>query len=149
MGNGAKVRVVQSPNHLLGFQVYLNTTISEPIENVTMNLKLWHEETGDRVKYGDHDACCGLFFNDDGQCSGDEQKTHCPLYGFKSGMTERLFVEEHSGNFEAQIQLFDTSNDREEILCVQIPFSVSESFLSQFQQERKEKFEEQKPVLLL
>uniref|UniRef100_A0A7S4I057 MD-2-related lipid-recognition domain-containing protein n=1 Tax=Vannella robusta TaxID=1487602 RepID=A0A7S4I057_9EUKA len=143
----ALVRVVQSPNHLLGFQFHVNMTTNEPIANAVANLRTWHEQTGDRVKYGDSDACCGFFTNTEDQCT-EETNTHCPITGFKSGMIERLFHEEHHGNFEAQLQLFDVSKDREEIMCIAVPFTVSESFLTQFQQERKEKFEEQ-PILLL
>ena len=153
----ASLRVVQSPNHRLGFQVSVNLTVhadSAWNDPLVTNLRVWNAESGDRYKYGDQDACCSFVLHDQGQCREEGSPTHCPLSeGRKSGMIERLFAEERAGSFEAQLQLLQVfSDNREELVCIAIPFTISEEFLTQFQQERREKRGPQphsQPILLL
>lgn len=148
----ALVRIVQSPNHLLGFQAYVNATINQEVEQPVVNLRLWHQETGERVNFGYFDACCGFFFPNEDRCLGDGSKTHCPVSGFKSGMIERLFEVEQAGNYKVEVQLFESDNATDELMCVEISFALDEAFLSKFQEERAQKFSEKKSeekILLL
>ena len=137
----ASVQIVQSPNHLLGFQAYMNITVADgdALHYVKTNARLWHAETGDRIKYGDSDGCIGFFYP-------DRTIDSCPIQNSASGMYERLFIEETIGEYELQFQIFD---DTEEVACVVIPFKLTEEFLSQFQQERLEKLEQKQEEILL
>merc|ERR1712232_206904 len=139
----ASLRIVQSPSHRLGAQFSLNATFHEPINNAIVKYRLWHEVSGDRYKYEAVSACCGFFENEhEDQCSSDSGRTHCPLHGNKSGMLERLFVEEREGNWEAELRVYaldEEGNRGRELVCVAVPFFVSPDFLTQFHKERKEK----------
>lgn|SRR3990167_9968694 len=128
------LQIVQSKSHKLGFQIYVNFTTNTTIDTGAIEVKLWHAESGDHIKFPLIDMCCN-FLQPQSPCSEEGVPVDCPIEpGEHSAMTERLFTKEVSGEFEVELHLWETPS--KEIMCIIIPFKIADTFLEKFQSER-------------
>eukprot|EP00011_Vannellida_sp_DIVA3-517-6-12_P009733 CAMPEP_0114633418 /NCGR_PEP_ID=MMETSP0168-20121206/15445_1 /TAXON_ID=95228 ORGANISM="Vannella sp., Strain DIVA3 517/6/12" /NCGR_SAMPLE_ID=MMETSP0168 /ASSEMBLY_ACC=CAM_ASM_000044 /LENGTH=188 /DNA_ID=CAMNT_0001845069 /DNA_START=1 /DNA_END=564 /DNA_ORIENTATION=- len=135
----AHLQIVQSREHQLGAQFWVDAELLQPIVNGTVKWQIWHENTGNRQYFPAQDVCCGLLGTS--QCPGESA---CPIEEGPAVFMQEALIDEVAGHFEAALTvkapdvrpIRGSSGELEEVACVLVKFRLQEHELDQFAAER-------------
>ena len=151
--NSAHVQIVQSRNHELGVQVWVDADLQQPMTNGTLRWNIWHEETGNRQKFPKQSACCGLLADSACRQSG---QSDCPLGEGNVLLMQESLVDEIPGHYEVAFTLYaadvlkatsQAAASQEEAICLLVKYRLDEKDLAVFAEQRAEKLRQ--PLLQL
>lgn len=136
----AHLQIVQSKEHRLGAQFWVDAELFQPIVNGTVKWKIWHESTGSRQHFPAEDVCCGLLSTS--TCPGESA---CPIEVGAAVFMQEGLIEEIPGHFEAALSVkapdirstHGSRDSLEEVVCLLIKFHLDEHHLAQFKAERE------------
>ena len=136
LAHSAHLQIVRSVTNKLGVQFWSEIEYLEKLENATMKLKVWEEKDGSNTKFQLSDICKFNQFRD--------KSKECNLEGRVKGMLETL-IPEVASRFEAEFQIFSEiynpetgTTTKEELVCLLINFTLSESDLQLFLKQRNQ-----------
>nr|CAG4719675.1 unnamed protein product [Naegleria fowleri] len=147
----AHLTIIPTRYNVPGVRVDMNMKFNMHVSDTNVlfyQLELWHEETGQTIKYkGPYDVCCGSFIHNDSIDHVDIKKSdleygcsleesNCPILNLNKtyhAQIERPLYVTEKGTYEASVKIYKhrvlesdpSRTEKYEYLCVDIPFKVN------------------------